>query len=119
MNADNERLQNAFLNQLRKNGTPVTLFLMNGERLEGRIKSFDIYAISLDGPEPRLVVKTVIATILPSTKAARKSPAVKRSQSKPPELRVARGEPVLARTPADIERKAPEITRKKRRVAVR
>ena len=97
-------LQNDFLNQLRKNATPVSVFLTNGDRLDGRIKSFDIYSISLDGPETRLIVKTVIATIQPASKGAKKAKAVPRVQLKPYGPRP--------------ERKEPEIHRKKRRVTL-
>lgn len=72
---DNQKLQNDFLNQLRKNATPVSVFLMTGERLDGQIKSFDIYSLSMNCPEPRLVVKSVIATVQPAPKRARKAPA--------------------------------------------
>jgi host factor-I protein len=78
---DNQKLQNEFLNQLRKNATPVSVFLMTGERLDGQIKSFDIYSLSMNCPEPRLVVKTVIATVQPAPKRAKKSPA-KRTMSR-------------------------------------
>jgi host factor-I protein len=105
MSVENE-LQNEFLNQLRKSATPVSVFLTNGDRLDGRIRSFDIYSISLDGPEaPRLIVKTVIATIQPANKAAR-------ANGKPaPRVQM---KPSAPRT----ERREPEITRKKRRVVV-
>lgn len=67
---DNERLQNDFLNTLRKNGARVSIFLTSGERLDGQIKSFDMYALSLHCPEPRLIVKTCIASVQPAAKGA-------------------------------------------------
>lgn len=107
---DNQKLQNEFLNQLRKTATPVSVFLKTGERLDGQIKSFDIYSLSLNCPEPRLVVKSVIATVQPAPRQAKKAPR-KRPQ---PEAH-SHEEPVapVARGP----RKAPEVVTKRRRIA--
>jgi host factor-I protein len=107
MSGDSQQLQNQFLNDLRKTGTPVTVFLTSGERLDGRIKSFDIYSLSLSCPEPRLVVKTGIATVQPALKGAKK-----------------KGPPrVFAPTKLSTQRatpgKAPEIHRKIRRIPSR
>lgn len=68
MATENERLQNEFLNALRKNGARVSIFLTSGERLDGQIKSFDMYAVSVTCPEPRLIVKTCIASVAPAGK---------------------------------------------------
>lgn len=74
MAMENERLQNDFLNGLRKNGARVSIFLTSGERLDGQIKSFDMYSVSFNCPDPRLIVKTCIASVAPAGKVASKRP---------------------------------------------
>jgi host factor-I protein len=64
-------LQNEFLNTLRKERTPVSVFLVNGIRLAGLIQSFDQYSIRLHGTPPQLVLKRVVATVVPDTRPAR------------------------------------------------
>ena len=58
-------LQNEFLNTLRKERTAVSVFLVNGIRLAGHIQSFDQYSIRLQGTTPQLVLKRVVATVVP------------------------------------------------------
>jgi len=58
-------LQNEFLNNLRKERVPVSVFLINGIRLAGHIQSFDQYSIRLHGTTPQLVLKRVVATVVP------------------------------------------------------
>ncbi len=60
-------LQDAFLNLLRKNRTPVTMFLVKGVKLQGIVTWFDNFSILLrrDG-QSQLVYKHAISTIMPS-----------------------------------------------------
>ena len=60
-----QALQNEFLNALRKERVFVSVFLVNGIRLAGQIQSFDQYSIRLQGPTPQLVLKRVVATVVP------------------------------------------------------
>jgi host factor-I protein len=73
MNDQTQLLQNEFLNTLRKRRVPVSVFLVNGIRLAGLIQSFDQYSIRLHGTPPQLVLKRVVATVVPDTKNARAS----------------------------------------------
>lgn len=59
-------LQDIFLNQLRKNKTPVTMFLVKGVKLQGIITWFDNFSVLLrrDG-QSQLVYKHAISTIMP------------------------------------------------------
>ncbi|ROT95669.1 RNA chaperone Hfq [Altererythrobacter sp. FM1] len=61
-------LQDAFLNHLRKNKVPVTMFLVKGVKLQGIVTWFDNFSILLrrDG-QSQLVYKHAISTIMPST----------------------------------------------------
>ena len=67
MASDNQNLQDVFLNQTRKTKTPVTIFLINGVKLQGIISWFDNFCILLrrDG-QSQLVYKHAISTIMPS-----------------------------------------------------
>jgi len=61
------KLQETFLNTARKQRIRVSIFLVNGIRLQGRIRSFDTYTILLDdGRNQTLVFKHAITTIIPS-----------------------------------------------------
>jgi host factor-I protein len=71
MTAQTHLLQNDFLNMLRKDRVPVSVFLVNGIRLAGLIQSFDQFSIRLHGTPPQLVLKRVVATVVPDNKAAR------------------------------------------------
>lgn len=63
------KLQEAFLNTARKRRVKVTIYLVNGVRLQGRIRSFDLYTILLeDGRQQTLVYKHAITTIIPAEK---------------------------------------------------
>ncbi len=61
-----QNLQDAFLNLLRKNRTPVTMFLVKGVKLQGIVTWFDNFSILLrrDG-QSQLVYKHAISTIMP------------------------------------------------------
>ncbi|MET1754533.1 RNA chaperone Hfq [Novosphingobium sp. RD2P27] len=66
--AKGQNLQDQFLNLLRKNKTPVTMFLVKGVKLQGIVTWFDNFSILLrrDG-QSQLVYKHAISTIMPST----------------------------------------------------
>jgi host factor-I protein len=67
MAADKQNLQDAFLNNVRKGKVPVTIFLMNGVKLQGVITWFDNFCVLLrrDG-QSQLVYKHAISTVMPS-----------------------------------------------------
>jgi len=58
-------LQDIFLNQMRKEKIPVTMYLVNGARLSGVIKGFDNFVILLKHENQHLVYKHAISTIIP------------------------------------------------------
>ena len=58
-------LQDPFLNALRKEHIPVSIYLVNGIKLQGNIESFDQYAILLKNTVSQLVYKHAISTIVP------------------------------------------------------
>lgn len=61
------QLQDTFLNKVRKDRVPVTVYLMNGVPLKGRVTAFDSFVVlfDVDGKQ-QLVFKHAISTILPS-----------------------------------------------------
>ena len=61
-------LQDAFLNNVRKNKIPLTIFLINGVKLQGIVTWFDNFCVLLrrDG-HSQLVYKHAISTIMPAT----------------------------------------------------
>lgn len=59
-------LQESFLNTLRKERVPVSVFLKNGIKLQGTIASFDQYLVMLKNVETQAVYKHAISTISPS-----------------------------------------------------
>jgi len=73
-------IQDVFLNHLRREKLSVTVFLMSGIKLNGRIKSFDKYAVILEsGQREQLIFKHAISTVV-TTKSA---PAASASPSSP------------------------------------
>ena len=58
-------LQDSFLNQMRKEKIPVTMYLVNGARLTGTIKGFDNFVILLKQDNQQLMYKHAISTIIP------------------------------------------------------
>ncbi|MDD1618598.1 MAG: RNA chaperone Hfq [Methylococcaceae bacterium] len=61
-----QNLQDNFLNTLRKEHTPVSIFLVNGIKLQGKVDSFDQYVIMLKNTISQMVYKHAISTIVPS-----------------------------------------------------
>ena len=62
-----QNLQDTFLNHVRKNKTPLTIFLVNGVKLQGVVSWFDNFCVLLrrDG-QSQLVYKHAISTIMPA-----------------------------------------------------
>ena len=59
-------LQDPFLNTLRKEKVQVSVFLVNGIKLQGQVESFDQYVILLKSSVIQLVYKHAISTIVPA-----------------------------------------------------
>ena len=59
-------LQEPFLNALRKEKIPVSIFLVNGTKLQGQVDSFDQYVIILKNTVNQMVYKHAISTIVPT-----------------------------------------------------
>ena len=67
MSEKKQNLQDTFLNSVRKSKTPLTIFLVNGVKLQGVVSWFDNFCVLLrrDG-QSQLVYKHAISTIMPA-----------------------------------------------------
>ena len=64
--ANTINIQDTFLNHLRKENVPVTIYLVNGFQLRGLIKAFDNFTVVIDTEgKQQLVYKHAISTFLP------------------------------------------------------
>ena len=62
-----QNLQDVFLNHIRKNKTPVTIFLVNGVKLQGIVTWFDNFSVLLRRDHhSQLVYKHAISTVMPT-----------------------------------------------------
>ena len=59
-------LQDPFLNELRKEKVPVSIYLINGIKLQGTVDSFDQFVILLKSSVNQMVYKHAISTVVPS-----------------------------------------------------
>ena len=66
-----QNLQDYFLNQARRERTPVTVFLMNGFQLRGVIRGFDAFAVIVDSEgKQQMIYKHAISTVVPARAVA-------------------------------------------------
>jgi host factor-I protein len=61
-----QSLQDPFLNALRKERVPVSIFLVNGIKLQGQIESFDQFVVLLKNSVSQMIYKHAISTVVPS-----------------------------------------------------
>ncbi|HBD7752668.1 TPA: RNA chaperone Hfq [Salmonella enterica subsp. enterica serovar Virchow] len=65
--AKGQSLQDPFLNALRRERVPVSIYLVNGIKLQGQIESFDQFVILLKNTVSQMVYKHAISTVVPSS----------------------------------------------------
>jgi host factor-I protein len=61
-----QNLQDPYLNILRKERIPVSIYLVNGIKLQGQVESFDQFVILLKNTVSQMVYKHAISTVVPS-----------------------------------------------------
>ena len=76
-----QSLQDPFLNALRKERIPVSIFLVNGIKLQGQIESFDQFVVLLRNTVSQMVYKHAISTVVPARNI--KVPITAEENSKP------------------------------------
>ncbi len=59
-------LQEPFLNALRRERVPVSIYLVNGIKLQGQIESFDQFVVVLKNAVSQMIYKHAISTVVPS-----------------------------------------------------
>ena len=64
--SNNHPLQDSFLNELRKEKVPVSIFLINGIKLHGVVEHFDEHVIMLKNAITQMVYMHAISTVVPS-----------------------------------------------------
>lgn len=77
-----QSLQDPFLNALRKERIPVSIYLVNGIKLQGQVESFDQFVILLRNTVSQMVYKHAISTIVPS-RNVKYAPADDKTSSAP------------------------------------
>ena len=66
-----QNLQDYFLNQARRERTPVTVFLMNGFQLRGTVRGFDAFVVIVDSDgKQQMIYKHAISTVVPARAVA-------------------------------------------------
>jgi host factor-I protein len=65
-----QNIQDSFLNSARKDKTAITIYLMSGVKLTGRLRSFDKYSVVLEtGAQEQLIFKHAISTVVTAMRA--------------------------------------------------
>ncbi len=72
--AKGQTLQDPFLNTLRKEKVPVSIYLVNGIKLQGQIDSFDQFVVLLRNSVSQMVYKHAISTVVPARNVRLPSP---------------------------------------------
>jgi host factor-I protein len=87
MEKQSQNIQDGFLNSARKEKTVVTVYLLSGVKLTGRIRSFDKYSLILDSNnQEQMIFKHAVATVvLPRGSAAAAPPAPAAAEAAAPE----------------------------------
>ncbi|MEE9357934.1 RNA chaperone Hfq [Candidatus Vondammii sp. HM_W22] len=78
-----QSLQDPFLNALRKERIPVSIFLVNGIKLQGQIESFDQFVVLLKNTVSQMVYKHAISTVVPSRNVKLQVSTENSSESEP------------------------------------
>ena len=66
MNKSPINLQDTFLNQVRKENMPVTIYLVNGFQLKGQVRGFDNFTVVIEFEgKQQMVYKHAISTVMP------------------------------------------------------
>lgn len=83
-----QNIQDAFLNTVRREKTAVVVYLLNGAKLTGRIRSFDKFSVLLEsGSQEQLIFKHAISTISQSRRATGELHPHTNTEANPREVR--------------------------------
>ena len=76
-----QSLQDPFLNVLRKEKVPVSIYLVNGIKLQGQVESFDQFVVLLKNSVSQMVYKHAISTIVPARNVRVAAPHIQADES--------------------------------------
>lgn len=93
-----QSLQDPYLNALRRERVPVSVYLVNGIKLQGQIESFDAFVLLLRNNISQMVYKHAISTIVPS-RNVRFGDEAEQEESTEPEIGNAAAAPVAHSDP--------------------
>jgi host factor-I protein len=79
-----QALQDPFLNTLRKEHVPVSIFLVNGIKLQGQIESFDQFVVLLKNSVSQMIYKHAISTVVPNRPVKFQFEGVEAAEAKGP-----------------------------------
>lgn len=82
MNKAQMNLQDSFLNQVRKDNIPVTIYLVSGVQLKGHVRGFDSFTVVLESPgkATQLVYKHAMASVVPAKNVTTAPPRDERDE---------------------------------------
>jgi len=104
MNKGQVNLQDLFLNQVRKENMPVTIYLIGGVQLKGQVRGFDAFTVLLDsaGKPTQMIYKHAIASVVPSRQVSTSVPEPrKEAEEKAPEEKAPEEEKPAEEKPSD------------------
>lgn len=78
--AKGQSLQDPYLNALRRERIPVSIYLVNGIKLQGQIESFDQFVILLKNTVSQMVYKHAISTVVPARSVSHNNPSHSQQQ---------------------------------------
>jgi host factor-I protein len=80
-----QSLQDPFLNALRRERVPVSIYLVNGIKLQGTVESFDQFVVLLRNTVSQMVYKHAISTVVPARNVRIAAPGMDEGESSPGE----------------------------------
>ena len=102
-----QNIQDTFLNTVRKDKSPITIYLVSGVKLTGKIRSFDKYSVLLENnSQEQLIFKHAISTVVSGRAGHLEGRPEGRSDSRPegrPEARPEARTPVAAHPAGSLE----------------
>lgn len=94
-----QNIQDTFLNTVRKDKSPITIYLVSGVKLTGKIRSFDKYSVLLENnAQEQLIFKHAISTVVsgrPTVHGETIRPAGEGREGRAPGVAAAAGEPAV------------------------
>ena len=94
-----QNIQDTFLNTVRKDKSPITIYLVSGVKLTGKIRSFDKYSVLLENnSQEQLIFKHAISTVVSGRASAHIDSRSERSQSAAPSSPAVSSSPAVTET---------------------